>query len=182
MKLPNGLTAALLEAEMVDYARMKFRLTKENTLQASLYSSVDVINPCHTLARDNGSRKKQRSSLANNDIILSLNPPNEIEDTSWINPGKVIRVENLLRRDTIKCVDFAAERGLQYIHIDAGWYGSEVLMSSDATSVAENRDFDMPELISYAASKGIGVLGLRSIARPYGSNWKSSFHSTRSGD
>jgi alpha-glucosidase len=157
MKLTNGLTVALLEAEMIDYARMKFRLAKENTLQASLYSSVDVITPYATPWRVIMAAKKATELIANNDIILNLNPPNEIEDTSWINPGKVIRVGRLTQADAIKCVDFAAERGLQYIHIDAGWYGSEVLMSSDATSVAENRDFDMPELISYAASKGIGV-------------------------
>ncbi len=157
MKLPNGLTAALLEAEMIDYARMKFRLTKENTLQASLYSSADVITPYATPWRVIMAAEKATELIANNDIVLNLNPANKIEDTSWIKPGKVIRVARLTQADAIKCVDFAAERGLQYIHIDAGWYGSEVLMSSDATSVAENRDFDMPELISYAASKGIGV-------------------------
>ncbi len=157
MKLTNGLTAALLEAEMVDYARMKFRLTKENTLQASLYSSVDVITPYATPWRVIMAAEKATELIGNNDIVLNLNTANKIEDTSWIKPGKVIRVARLTQADAIKCVDFAAERGLQYIHIDAGWYGSEVLISSDATSVAENRDFDMPELISYAASKGIGV-------------------------
>ena len=50
MKLQNGLTVALAEAEMIDYTRMKFRLNdkKANTLQASLYSSVDVITPYST--------------------------------------------------------------------------------------------------------------------------------------
>ncbi|MBD1431261.1 glycoside hydrolase family 97 N-terminal domain-containing protein [Sphingobacterium sp. DN00404] len=157
MKLANGLTVALLEAEMIDYARMKFRLAKENTLQASLYSSVDVITPYATPWRVIMASEKPTTLIENNDIVLNLNPPNKIEDTSWIKPGKVIRVARLTQADAIKCIDFAAERNLQYIHIDAGWYGSEVLMASDATSVAENRDFDMPELISYAASKGIGV-------------------------
>ncbi len=157
MKLTNGLTIALLEAEMVDYARMKFRLAKENTLQASLYSSADVITPYATPWRVIMAAEKATELIGNNDIVLNLNPENKIEDTSWIKPGKVIRVARLTQADAIKCVDFVAERGLQYIHIDAGWYGSEVLMSSDATSVAENRDFDMPELISYAASKGVGV-------------------------
>lgn len=157
MKLPNGLTVALLEAEMIDYARMKFSLAKENRLQASLYSSVDVITPYATPWRVIMAAEKATGLIVNNDIVLNLNPANKIEDTSWIKPGKVIRVTRLTQSDAIKCVDFAAERGLQYIHLDAGWYGSEVLMSSDATSVAENRDFDMSKLISYAASKGIGV-------------------------
>lgn len=157
MKLPNGLTVALLEAEMIDYARMKFRLTKENTLQTSLYSSVDVITPYATPWRVIMAAEKATELIENNHLVLNLNPGNRIGDTSWIKPGKVIRVAKLTQADAMKCVDFAAERGLQYIHIDAGWYGSEVLMSSEATTVAENRDFDMPELINYADSKGIGV-------------------------
>ena len=38
---------ALLEAEMVDYVRGKFRLSadKPSTLETSLYSSVDIISP-----------------------------------------------------------------------------------------------------------------------------------------
>ncbi|MDK2841342.1 MAG: hypothetical protein PWQ17_847 [Anaerophaga sp.] len=157
MKLSNGLTVALLEAEMIDYARMKFRLTKENTLQTSLYSSVDVITPYATPWRVIMAAEKPTKLIENNDLVLNLNPANRIEETSWIKPGKAIRVTKLTQADAIKCVDFAAERGMQYIHLDAGWYGSEVLMSSDATSVADNCDLDMPKLISYAASKGIGV-------------------------
>lgn len=157
MKLPNGLTVALMEAEMVDYSRMKFCLTEKNTLQTSLYSSVDVITPYATPWRVIMVAEKATELIENNDLILNLNPKNEIDDTSWIKPGKVIRVARLTQTDALEYVDFAADRGLQYIHIDAGWYGSEVLMSSDATSVAEHRDLDMAELIAYADSRGIGV-------------------------
>ena len=157
MKLPNGLTVALLEADMVDYARMKFRLVKENTLQSSLYSSVDVITPYATPWRVIMAAEKATELIGNNDLVLNLNPENKIKETSWIKPGKIIRVARLTQADAINCIDFAAEHGLQYIHIDAGWYGSEVLVSSDATSVADNLDLDMPKLINYATSKGIGV-------------------------
>ena len=160
MKLDNGLTVSITEAEMIDYSRMKFRLSesKANTLQTSLYSAVDVITPYSTPWRVVMAAEKATDLIANNDIILNLNAPTEIEDTSWIKPGKVIRVSKLTQEDAIKCVDFAAQRGLQYIHIDAGWYGSEVKMSSDATSVDESKDLDIPALTSYAATKGIGLL------------------------
>jgi alpha-glucosidase len=160
MKLLNGLTVAITEAEMVDYARMKFQLsnTKANTLLASLYASADVITPYATPWRVVMVGEKPVDLIVNNDIILNLNPENQIENPSWIKPGKVIRVTNLTQRDAMRCVDFAAERGLQYIHIDAGWYGPEMQMSSDATTVATNRDFDMPALTAYAAQKGIGLL------------------------
>ncbi|WP_051590652.1 glycoside hydrolase family 97 protein [Flavobacterium daejeonense] len=159
MKLTNGLSVAIAEAQMIDYARMKFSLnaTKPNTLQATLYSSVDVIPAYSTPWRVIMAADKDIDLIKNNTIILNLNPENQIKDTSWIKPGKVIRVAKLTQEDAKKCVDFAAERGLQYIHLDAGWYGPEMKMSSNATTVSETKDFNMPELTAYAASKGIGL-------------------------
>lgn len=159
MKLTNGLSVVIAEAQMTDYARMKLSLdiNKPNTLQASLYSSVDVIPAYATPWRVIMATDKATDLIANNTIILNLNPDCQIKDTSWIKPGKVIRVAKLTQADAKKCVDFAAARGLQYIHLDAGWYGPEMKMSSDATTVSETKDFNMPELIDYAASKGIGL-------------------------
>ncbi len=159
MKLANGLNVVIAEAQMTDYARMKLSLntTKPNTLQASLYGSIDVIPAYATPWRVIMAADKATDLIANNSIILNLNPENEIKDTSWIKPGKVIRVAKLSQADAKKCVDFAAERGLQYIHLDAGWYGPEMKMSSDATTISETKDFNIPELTAYAASKGIGL-------------------------
>lgn len=159
MQLANGLSVAIAEAQMTDYARMKFSLntTKPNTLQATIYSSVDVIPAYATPWRVIMAAEKPTDLIANKDIILNLNPENQLKDVSWIQPGKVIRVGKLTQADAKKCVDFAVERGLQYIHLDAGWYGPEMKMSSDATKVSETKDFNMPELTAYAASKGIGL-------------------------
>lgn len=159
MKLLNGLTVSITEAAMIDYARMKFRLsdTKANSLQASLYSSVDVITPYATPWRVISASEKAIELLENNDIILNLNQENQIEDTSWIKPGKAIRVMNQTWVDIKKCIDFAAEYGLDYIHLDARWYGPEMSINSDATKVAEDKDFNMADLLSYAKQKGIGL-------------------------
>ena len=159
LKLSNGITVALAEAEMVDYARMKFRLNdkKENTLQASIYSSVDAITPYSTPWRVIMVAEKAIELIANKDIILNLNPASKLTDVSWIKPGKAIRVAKVTQEDVKKTIDFAAERGLQYVHIDAGWYGPEMKMSSDARTVSETKDLNFPELTAYAATKGIGV-------------------------
>jgi len=159
MKLANGLTVAIAEAQMTDYARMKFTLnaTKPNTLQATIYSSVDVIPAYSTPWRVIMAGEKSTDLIANKEIILNLNPENQLKDVTWIKPGKVIRVAKMTQADAKKCVDFAAERGLQYVHLDAGWYGPEMKMSSTATTVSETKDFNMPELTAYAASKGIGI-------------------------
>ena len=63
--------------------------------------------------------------LENNDLILNLNDPCAMEDTSWIKPGKVIREVTLTTAGGKACVDFAARTELQYVEFDAGWYGHE---------------------------------------------------------
>ncbi len=159
LKLPNGLTVALAEAEMVDYARGKFRLsaTKANTLETSLYSSVDVITAYNTPWRVIMAAERAVDLINHNDLILNLNPPCRMADTSWIRPGKVFR-SNLKQADVMAAIDFAADRGIEYVHMDAGWYGPEMKMSSDATKVAPERDLDIPTLCKYAGSKGIGLM------------------------
>ncbi|MFV0470916.1 MAG: glycoside hydrolase family 97 catalytic domain-containing protein [Paludibacteraceae bacterium] len=157
IKLANGLTVALGEAEMISYTRTKFRLAKENTLQTSLYGSVDAITPYSTSWRTIMVAEKSIDLISNNDLILNLNPKNQIKDASWIKPGKVMRVSKLTQEDAIKVIDFAAKRGLQYAHLDAGWYGSEVKMNSDATKVSPERNIDLQALVAYARTKGIGI-------------------------
>lgn len=158
LKLENGLTVALGEAAMIDYVRGKFELDKQqkNTLKLKMHSSVDIPTPYSTPWRVVMAANNAIDLINNNDIILNLNEPNKIEDTSWIKPGKVFRTG--LTMDVAKeGVDFAVRQGLQYIHFDAGWYGLERSSTSDATKEFEERDLKMAEICEYAESKGIGV-------------------------
>ena len=160
LKLPDGLSVALLEAEMVDYARGKFRLSTEkpSTLETSLYSSVDIISPYSTPWRVIMAAERPVDLINNNDIILNLNPACKLTDTSWIQPGKVFRSGDLKQGRVKAAIDFAAERGIQYVHMDAGWYGPEMKMSSDATTVSPDKDLNIPALCKYAETKGIGLM------------------------
>lgn len=159
LQLKNGLHVALAEAQMIDYARMKYILDPKtpNTLLAKLYGSVDVIPSYSTPWRVIMAGEKSTDLIDHKELILNLNPENRLKDVSWIKPGKVIRVVKLTQGDVKKCVDFAAERNLQYIHLDAGWYGPEMKMSSSALKPGETRDLNIPELVEYATAKGIGV-------------------------
>lgn len=158
LELKNGLYVSLLEAQMIDYARTKFKLhrTGQNTLQASLYDAVDAVSPFSTSWRVIMVAAQPGKLIENNDLILNLNDPNAIENTSWIKPGKAIR-SGLSTIEAKACVDFAKQHHLQYVHLDAGWYGPEMKISSQANQVAANKDIDMSQLISYAAQKGIGI-------------------------
>lgn len=169
MKLTNGLTVALAEARLVDYVRTKFSLdtTRKNTLCASMYDSADIITPYGTPWRVIMVGERAADLPNHNDILLNLNDPCQLANTDWIRPGKVFR-SGLQQQETMDAIDFAAERGLQYVHLDAGWYGPEMNPASDATTVAENKDLNIPQLCRYAASKGLGLtlyVNQRALAR-----------------
>lgn len=159
MELPGGLTVSIGEARMRDYVRTKFALSpsRPHTLQTAMYDCADVITPYDTPWRVIMAAERPVDLIAHNFIYLNLNDPCALQgDLSWIKPGKVFRT-GLKQAEALAAVDFAAERGLQYIHLDAGWYGPEMQMSSDATKVAANKDLDIKGICDYAASKGIGV-------------------------
>ncbi len=158
MKLPSGLSVALLEARLVDYSRTKFALSKEkpSTLVTSMYDCADIMTPYSTPWRLIMAAERSVDLINNNYVVLNLNDESKLKDTSWIRPGKAFRC-NLTQEDGMKGIDFAAERGLQYVEFDAGWYGPEYMMSSDASRVVEGKNLDFPALCKYAASKGIGV-------------------------
>ncbi|MDR0370229.1 MAG: glycoside hydrolase family 97 protein [Prevotellaceae bacterium] len=160
LKLTNGLTVAIGEAGLTDFVRMKFRLSdrKNNALQAVLYDSADVVTPFSVPWRWIAAAEKPMQLIENNYLTLNLNKPCEIENTGWIKPGKAIRISQLNQGDALKYVDFAAKRRLQYVHLDAGWYGKEFLMESDAAKVDSAKDLNIPELVKYAGQKGIGVV------------------------
>lgn len=159
LKLPDGLNVALCEARLVDFVRGKYKLAshKPSTLNVSLYSSADVITPYDTPWRMVMVGEKAVDLVNHKDLVLNLNDSCKIRNTDFIKPGKVFRCGRLDQKSALRAVDFAVERGIQYVHLDAGWYGPEMLVESDATHPAANRDLDMPALCRYAASKGIGI-------------------------
>ena len=158
MHLANGLYAAVGEAALVDFVRGKLKLKADNELQMSMFQSADIITAYDMPWRFIMVGEKAIDLINNKQMVLNLNAPNQIVDAEeWIRPGKAFRVCRLDKKTIMEGVDFCVDRGLQYIELDAGWYGPEMKMSSSALKVAENRDFDMAELCEYAKSKGIGV-------------------------
>ncbi len=158
MRLANGLYAAIGEAALVDFVRGKLKLKADNELQMSMFQTADIITAYDMPWRYIMVGEKVIDLINNKQMVLNLNAPNQITDAKeWIRPGKAFRVCRLDMKTALEAVDFCVDRGLQYIELDAGWYGPEMKMSSSALKVAENRDLDMPKLCQYAKSKGIGV-------------------------
>jgi alpha-glucosidase len=158
LELPNGLSVALLEARMVDYARTKFRLStdKPDTIVTAMHDPADLISPFATPWRGIMIARRPGQLIENDHFILNLNDPSRIADTSWIKPGKIMRVMSLTTKDAKANIDFAARHHLQYVLFDFKWYGNAFSFDADATKVAIP-DFDLPGIIAYAKDKGIGV-------------------------
>ena len=158
LQLPNGWYACLAEAQLVDYARTKFKLSNEkpNTIVTSMYTPADLISPVATPWRVIMVAEKPGDLIVNNDLLLNLNAPSKIKDVSWVQPGKIMRVMTQTTKDAFENIDFAAKHGLQYILFDWKWYGPAFTFTSDATKVAIP-DFDLPGIIQYGKEKGIGV-------------------------
>ena len=166
MQLPDGTYVALLEAAMKDYTRGKFKLKKDNELQVAMYDCADIISPYDTPWRVIMAGEKAVDLINHKDLVLNLNedpdagvstPLHSGRGWGWVRPGKAFRSGKLEKSAIFKSIDFCAEFGIPYVELDAGWYGPEGKVNSDARKVIETRNFTMPEVCAYAKSKGIGV-------------------------
>lgn len=172
-RIADNLYASITEARLVDYARMKLRPVKDvpHALEAFLdaergkYGKVSGTAPLTTPWRVVMVADRPGMLLERNYLILNLNDPCAIGDTSWIKPGKVIREATLTTVGGKACVDFCLQHDLQYIEYDAGWYGHEYDPQADARDVhldpkrnPNPTSLDLQEVIRYANSKGIGVI------------------------
>ena len=158
VELSNGLYACLAEAQMVDYARTKFKLSsvKPNTIVTSMYTPADLISPFGTPWRVIMVAEKAGDLIENNHLILNLNEGSKIKDQSWLKPGKIIRVMTQTTADARANIDFAVKHNLQYVLFDWKWYGPAFSFSSDATKVAIP-DFDLPGIIQYGKERNVGI-------------------------
>lgn len=106
------------------------------------------------------------TEMAVNDLVYLLASPSRVKDTSWIKPGKVswdwwadwnlrgVDFKAGINTDTYKYyIDFASKYHLPYVILDEGWYDSK---SGDIMHPIQ--DVDLPQLISYGRSKGVGIV------------------------
>jgi alpha-glucosidase len=90
------------------------------------------------------------STIVESMAIFHLNPPSVIEDMSWIRPGRSAwswYSDSASCRDQEKqfrFIDFAADMGWEYSLVDGGWD-------------REDSTVNVPELIQYAETKGVGI-------------------------
>lgn len=165
VRLGDNRFVAIGEAALVDYSRMKLGKSETGTgIQSVLSGEVKLdLAGYQSPWRYVMVANHPGQLVQNNDLILNLNEPNQIANTSWIKPGQVLREVTLTTPGAFAAIDFAAENHIAYVEFDAGWYGAEEDTRSDATTVTvdparSKGPLDLPKIIEYAQAKNVGIL------------------------
>ena len=171
LEFPGTAWLAITEADLRDYAAMYLLNPAtewpERWFESRLAPHTNNPNLCVTGTLPHHSAWRvlmvgsEPGRLIESTVLTSLNPPSAIADTSWIQPGKcawdwwggsvgpdgVTAFTNATMRHY---VDFAADSGLEYMLVDAGWSPRD-----DITQM--NGSVDIPALVQYAAAKGVKI-------------------------
>jgi len=159
LEYSDGQWVSLLEAAQVNFPRMRYaRGSALDGIVTQLHEPfiIDRV-PFAMPWRVIMVADKPGQLLEHNYLVLNLNPPNALADTSWIKPGRVMRSMSLRTLPLLEQIDFAVERNIEYVHLDAGWYGNEYDPASDATKWNASI-VDLPRVISYAKWKKRGII------------------------
>ena len=185
--VPGAGWVAITEADIDNYAGMYLRKIGGQAsfkMRADLSPHVDASGKTDTAYAVETSAPfsspwrvlmigDEPGKLIESNIILNLNPPSKIADTSWIKPGKSawdwwsgeaapsVTFKTGMNTATMKhYIDFASASGFAYMLIDAGWAKApERKNASDYSALADitqvDPSIDMPELVRYAKEKNV---------------------------
>ena len=188
LKTDDGLYLHFHEAALVDFPALMLNLNaQEHLLTAHLvpdkngvrgYIQTGGMSPWRTIIVSDDARDIIASNL-----ILNLNEPCKIEDTSWIKPIKYVGVwweyfigggstwaykENSHHyhaantQHVMKYIDFAATHGFDAVLVEGwnkGWEDNVAYYKEHIYSFTEPYpDFDVAKLRDYATSKGIKLI------------------------
>ena len=179
---------AITEADIDNYAGMYLRKAsgmRGHNLKADLAPHVNAAGVSEPgLAVEASAPFKspwrvmmiadEPGKLIESNMILNLNPPSKIADTSWIVAGKSawdwwsgqaapsVSFKTGMNTATMKhYIDFASDSGLEYMLIDAGWAVANRKGPEDYSARADitqvTPEVDMPELLRYAKEKHVGI-------------------------
>lgn len=155
-ELPNGLWGAIADADNDDWCLTKLRSAGNNTLESVMYSPVDIVTYYATPWKVIMTADTPGRLLEQNYIIDNLNPPCAVPDADqWVKPGTIMRETTLTTEGARRTIDFCAAHNIPYMLFDWLWYVPCTSHDGDATQVIPR--LDMPAVVDYANSKGVGV-------------------------
>jgi alpha-glucosidase len=168
MKFNNNSFMAIHEGEILEFAPFSIDASSSNNSFRfnTSYSKRSKLFRTSWRAFMLGEKV---GDLVESNLLVNLNEPCKIEDPSWIKPGKTMwdwRVWGYKTDDGFeyglntkshkRMIDFASKNNIQYLLIDADWYGSEFSDTSDPTTT--RKGIDIIDCMQYAKSKNIGII------------------------
>ena len=175
----DGVTMAITEAELTDYAGMYFRGMPGTALQVALAPRLNDGNVCVRGRTPFPSPWRvimigeKPADLIESTIIENLNSPCALQDVSWIKPGKAIfpwwpnffsdkpGVASKLSFENQKYyIDFAAENNMEYLELEPPWYGDETGCIEHPEKYDITKpvpELRLPELFEHARKKNVGI-------------------------
>jgi len=183
VRTTSGLVLSFHEAGLKDYASMTLERLNGTELKSNLVPWADGDR-----VKTNGSFKTPWRTLQIADapgelltsyLILNLNEPNRIEDTSWIKPFKYLGIwwgmhigkytfwespnQGATTQNAMRYIDYCRELGIDHLLIEGwnkgwtpAWYENAMHQFS-FTDEADN--FDLKKVTDYAAENGVHIIG-----------------------
>lgn len=171
--LQSGPWAAILEADLNDYAGMYLGgvrgipdalMSKLSPLPDHSDEAVIASTPKATAWDVVMVNSTPGGLIQGDDMILNLNPPCALTNTSWIRPGKAawdwwsgdyavgVNFKPGMNTATMEhYIEFASKAHLHYMLIDAGWSTRK-----DITHTVPS--INMPAIIAYAKQRHVRIL------------------------
>ncbi|MEA3309158.1 MAG: glycoside hydrolase family 97 protein [Chloroflexota bacterium] len=178
MQTAEGLYLSFHEAALTDYAAMTLQYTETNTLVADLVPWSDGVKVRGTTPFQTPWRTLQVAAeageLLTSNLILNLNEPNLLADTSWIKPGKYTGIwwgmhigeyswaagaeHGATTARAKRYINFAAQHVFDGVLVE-GWNQGWEQGGYDFDFTTPYADFDIEEVSRYAAQQGIELIG-----------------------
>ncbi len=182
LRTDSGVHVSIHEAALVDYAGMNLARGDGDVLRAALTPSSEGAAVVRKLPFNTPWRTIQiaadAAGLVESSLILNLNEPNAIGDVSWFTPAKYVGVwwslhletetwatgpkHGATTANTRRYIDFAADNGFRGVLVEGwnpGWDGDWFANGWGFDFTRSTTDFDLPALASYAAGKGVHLIG-----------------------
>ena len=179
----DGLAISFHEANLVDFASTTLAHTNGTTLKTDLVPWADGVKvrtvdtfttPWRTL-----QIADKPTDLITSYLILNLNEPNKLEDTSWIKTFKYLGIwwgmhigkytfwegdkQGATTKNARKYIDYANDLDIDYLLIEGwnkGWTPAWYENAMHQFSFTEEADnFNLKEVTDYAAENDVEIVG-----------------------
>jgi alpha-glucosidase len=178
IEYPERIWVGVTEADLTDYAGLYLEASPASTgLLEGRLSPLPGRAPLKVEARtphvspwrvvmvaDSPGR------LIESNLVLAMNEPCALADTSWIRPGKTTFPwwngfevgetgfrGGLDTRTALHYIDFCAEQGIPYHSLDGldvAWYGGPIVPYEGA-DITKSPSIDLPAVLEHARKKGV---------------------------